>query len=164
MSGCEVNGRSARSSIGTPRMERNCLGSPGPARTPAPAATITTPTSGCEAAGEVTDAVHADAFAAFRCAARARGAEHAAESLPGRLREPPLEGGDGPDLAAQSHLAEEHGVGRDGTVVDAGDERRHYGEGAERQPAAPLQHREQHGEAAVVEPGGDALRRPEARF
>src|SRR5256885_237880 len=116
MSGCEVNGRSARSSIGTPRMERNCLGSPGPARTPAPAATITTPTSGCEAAGEVTDAVHADDFESFRCAARARGAEHAAESLPGRLRQPPLEGRDGPDLAAQAHLAEEHGVGRDGKI------------------------------------------------
>src|SRR5438094_8596693 len=103
MSGCEVNGRSARSSIGTPRMERNCLGSPGPARTPAPAATITTPTSGREAAGEVTDAFHTDDSEAFRRAARARGAEDAAETQPRRFREPPLERGDGPDRATQSH-------------------------------------------------------------
>src|SRR5256885_16830250 len=114
MSGCEVNGRSARSSIGTPRMERNCLGSPGPARTPAPAATITTPTSGCEAAGEVTDAVHADDFESFRCAARPRGAEHPAESLPGRLRKPPLEGADGPDPAARHPPAAYNSVGRTG--------------------------------------------------
>src|SRR3989442_395685 len=49
-SGCDVNGRSARNSIGTPWIGRNCLGSPGPARTPAPAATITTPMSGRDAA------------------------------------------------------------------------------------------------------------------
>src|SRR2546425_4484216 len=51
--------RSARNSIGTPRIGRNCFGSPGPARTPAPAATTTTPASGRESPGELTDAVHA---------------------------------------------------------------------------------------------------------
>ena len=68
-SGCPVNGRSARSSIGTPRMGRNCFGSPGPARTPAPAATTTTPTSGCKSAGELTDSLqpdHLEIFTPFR--------------------------------------------------------------------------------------------------
>src|SRR6266705_795977 len=37
-SGCPMKARSARSSMGAPRMGRNCFGSPGPARTPAPAA------------------------------------------------------------------------------------------------------------------------------
>src|SRR5438046_3332932 len=114
--GWDVKGRSARSSIGTPWIGRNCFGSPGPARTPAPAATITTPTSGGEAAGEVTDALHAHNFEPFRRTARARRAEHAAEPLPRRFGEPALQGGDRPDLAAQSDLAEEHGVGRDGAV------------------------------------------------
>src|SRR5206468_1530896 len=59
-SGWPVNGRSARSSIGTPRIGRNCFGSPGPARTPAPAATTTTPTSGCETTGELTDSLQPD--------------------------------------------------------------------------------------------------------
>src|SRR5437773_3240416 len=180
-SGCEVKGRSARSSIGTPRIERNCFGSPGPARTPAPAATITTPTSGGEAAGEVTDALHAHDFEPVRRAARARRAEHAAEPLPRRLGETALQGRDRPDLAAQPDLAEEHGVGWHGPVAHAGHQRREHGEvggglgeadatghvdehveRAEREVAASLQDREQHGEPAVVEPGGHALRGAEA--
>src|SRR5581483_5644135 len=53
--GCDVNGLSDRSRRGTPEMLRNCFGSPGPARTPAPAPTTRTPTSGSDASGEVID-------------------------------------------------------------------------------------------------------------
>src|SRR5207302_1136795 len=127
-SGCDVNGRSARNSIGTPRIDRNCLGSPGPARTPAPAATMTTPTSGREAAGEVTDAFHPHELEPFRCAARARRAEHAAEPLARRFGEPPLQCGDGPDLTAQPYFPQEDGVGRNGSVAHAGNEGGQHGE------------------------------------
>src|SRR5207253_9490708 len=89
-SGCEVKGRSARSSIGTPRMGRNCFGSPGPARAPAPAATITTPTSGREASGEVTDTVHRDHVEPGQSHARAGREERATETLARRLTQPPL--------------------------------------------------------------------------
>src|SRR6266540_3431798 len=121
-SGWEVNGRSARSSIGTPRMARNCFGSPGPARTPAPAATMTTPTSGGEAAGELTDALQPDHVEIHVRRAGAGGQERTPEPLTRRLRETPLDPRDRPDLTAQSHLAEKEGVGGNGAVVDARDE------------------------------------------
>src|SRR2546426_1761302 len=109
-SGCDVNGRSARNSIGTPWIGRNCLGSPGPARTPAPAATITTPTSGRDAAGELTDPVQRDELDPRRAGRdpRTRRAEDAAEAPARGLRQPPLHAGHGPYLAAQPDLAPEH--------------------------------------------------------
>src|SRR5881296_3331091 len=86
-SGWDVNGRRARNSIGTPRIGRNCFGSPGPARTPAPAATTTTPVSGRESPGELTDPFHPNAAAARRARLavshglpRTRGALPAAKS------------------------------------------------------------------------------------
>src|SRR6266540_5917261 len=121
-SGWEVNGRSARSSIGTPRMARNCFGSPGPARTPAPAATTTTPTSGGEAAGELTDAFQPDHVEPALGGARAGRQEHAPEPLARGFRQTPFDAGDGPDLTAQPDLAEKERVGGDGAVVNAGDE------------------------------------------
>src|SRR6266516_927312 len=175
-SGWEVNGRSARNSIGTPRMGRNCFGSPGPARTPAPAATTTTPTtptSGCESPGEVTDAVHADQIEPGQAHPRAGGQEHTAEPLARRLAEASLDGRYRANLAAQADLAQEHGVRRERSVVHARDERRHDGEIgrglhqahparhvhehvplAERQTAATLEDGEQHRQAAMVEPRG----------
>src|SRR5258706_9199290 len=104
ISGCEVKGRRARSSIGTPRIGRNCFGSPGPARTPAPAATTTTPTSGCEAAGELTDVLQPHDFDG-RCASPPRRQKHSAKALARGFREAPLHARDGPHFAAQSHLA-----------------------------------------------------------
>src|SRR4029077_1249608 len=123
-SGCEVKGRSARSSMGTPRMGRNCFGSPGPARAPAPAATITTPTSGSETSGEVTDAVHRDHVEPGQGHAGARREERATEALPRRLAQSSLDGGDGTNLSAQSDFPEEDGVRRQRPVVHARDERR----------------------------------------
>src|SRR5205823_5421460 len=102
--GCDVKGRSVRSSIGTPWMGRNCFGSPGPARTPAPAATITTPTSGGEAVGELTDPIHPDHVEVGDAAARARRQEDAPESLAGRFCEAPLHARHRPDLPAQPYL------------------------------------------------------------
>src|SRR5881409_2332577 len=130
--GCEVNGRSARTSIGTPRIGRNCFGSPGPARTPAPAATMTAPASGCEPPGEVTDAVHADHLeappGARQAHARAGGQEHAPEPLAHRLAEPSLDARHRADLAAQADFPEKHGVRRERAVVHTGHERRHHRE------------------------------------
>src|SRR5207249_2664876 len=175
-SGWDVNGRNARSSIGTPRMGRNCFGSPGPARTPAPAATTTTPASGRESPGEVTDAVHADQIEPGQAHARAGGQEHAAEPLARRFPEPSLDCAHGADLTAQADLPQEHGVGRERSVVHARDQRRHdreIGRGldqphaarhvdehvplAERQAAAALEDREQHRQAAMVESRGHPL-------
>src|SRR5438046_7887888 len=102
-SGCPMKARSARSSIGTPRMGRNCFGSPGPARTPAPAATTTTPTSGCEPTGELTNSLQPDDLELAAGAARAGGQEHAAKALACGLGEASLDARDGPDLAAESH-------------------------------------------------------------
>src|SRR6266550_2641008 len=176
-SGWEVNGRSARNNMGTPRIGRNCFGSPGPARTPAPAATTTTPASGSESPGELTDAVHADQIQPGQGHPRAGGQEDAAESLTRRFTEAPLHGGHGADLAPQPDLAQEHGVRRERAVVHARHQGRHDGEIgrgldqphaarhvhehvplAERQAAATLEHGEQHRQAAVVEPRSHALR------
>src|SRR2546426_4571442 len=59
-SGWDVNGRRARSSIGTPRMDRNCFGSSagGPAPPPSPAPTTTTPPAGREPPRELTPPPH----------------------------------------------------------------------------------------------------------
>src|SRR2546425_6843701 len=119
MSGCEVKERSARSSIGTPRIERNCFGSPGPARKPAPAATITTPASGREAAGEVTDALHTHDVQAGHRQAGAGGQEHAPEPLPHRLAEPALHRAHGADLPAQTDLAQEERIRGERPVLHA---------------------------------------------
>src|SRR5439155_1685899 len=127
-SGWDVNGRSARNSIGTPRIGRNCFGSPGPARTPAPAARTTTPASGRESTGELTDAVHADQIEPGQAHARAGGQEDAAEPLARRFAGAPLDCRHGADLAAQADLAQEHGVRRERSVVHARDDRRHDGE------------------------------------
>src|SRR6266513_2138846 len=175
-SGWEVNGRSARNSIGTPRIGRNCFGSPGPARTPAPAATTTTPASGRESPGEVTDAVHADQLEPGQAHARTGGQEDAAESLARRFAETPLDRPHRADLAAQADFAQEHGVRRERAVVHAGNQRRHdreIGRGldqphagrhihedvplAERQAAAALEDGEEHRQPAMVEAGGHPL-------
>src|SRR5260370_32292138 len=92
-------------------MGRNCLGSPGPARTPAPAATITTPTSGGEPSREITDAVHADYLEPGDAHARARRHEHPAHPLAHGFAPPPLHPRHGTDLPAEAHLAEAHGLG-----------------------------------------------------
>src|SRR3989442_4918900 len=126
-SGCPMKARIARSSIGTPRIGRNCFGSPGPARTPAPAATTTTPTSGCEPTGELTDSLQPDqlelsARAAPPAPARARRQERAAEALARGFGDAALDAGHRTDLAAQAHLSHEERVGRHRTIVDRGDE------------------------------------------
>src|SRR5919197_73216 len=181
-SGWPMNARSARSSIGTPRMARNCFGSPGPARTPAPAATTTTPTSGGEAPGELTDSLQSDhlqIFAAFRSVRE----KYPPEALPGRFGEPALDTGDGPDLAAEPDFAEEQGVGGNRAIVHRRHERRQnrevgrrfdqphaardvdkHVEISEREPAAAFEHREEQRETPVIEPGRHALRRAEARL
>src|SRR6266581_2286910 len=184
-SGCPMKARSARSSIGTPRMGRNCFGSPGPARTPAPAATTTTPTSGCEPTGELTDSLQPDQLELSARAAppRARRQERAAEALARGFGEAALDAGHRTDLAAQAYLSKEERVGRHRTIVDCGDEGGKDGEvgrrlyeahaagnvdedvqAAKRQAAAALEHGQQQGEAAVIQSGGHALRRPEPRF
>src|SRR2546426_1998057 len=123
--GCDVNGRSARNSIGTPWIGRNCLGSPGPARTPAPAATITTPMSGRDAAGELTDPVQRDELDTRGAGrdARPRRAEDAAEALARGLRQPPLHAGHPPYLATQPDLTQEQRVGGEGAIAHARDQR-----------------------------------------
>src|SRR2546427_10710503 len=124
-SGCPMKARSARSSMGTPRIGRNCFGSPGPARPPAPAATTTTPTSGCETPGELTDSLQPYdlEIAGAGGSARPGGQEHAPESLTGRFGQAPLHAGDGTDLAAEADLSQEERVGGHGTVVHRRDER-----------------------------------------
>src|SRR5207244_12901770 len=109
--GCDVEGRSVRSSIGTPWMGRNCFGSPGRARPQSPAATITTPTSGGEATGEVTDPIHRDHVEAGGAPARAGRQEDAPEPLTGRFRQPALHPRHRSDLPTQPHLAQEERVG-----------------------------------------------------
>src|SRR2546423_3246691 len=117
-SGCDVKGRNARSSIGTPRIGRNCLGSPGPARTPAPAATTTTPMSGCEAPGELTDSLQPDHLEIpARDVAGARRQEHAPKALACGFGQAPLDAGNRADLATEADLAEEQRVRRDRTIV-----------------------------------------------
>src|SRR5207302_4670347 len=107
------------------------FGSPGPARTPAPAATMMTPTSGGEATGELTDAVHADHVQSFEGGSHAGAgrAEDAAETLTRGFEEATLDAGHRPDLSAQSHLAQEQRVRGDRAVVNAGDQGRHDGQG-----------------------------------
>src|SRR3989441_9567838 len=127
-SGCPMKARIARSSIGTPRIGRNCFGSPGPARTPAPAATTTTPTSGRESPGELTDAVHAHQIEAGQAHPRAGGQEYAAEPLARGLAEASLDRRYGADLPTQADFAEKHGIGRERPVVHARDQRGDDGE------------------------------------
>src|SRR2546428_920936 len=107
--------------MGTPWMGRTCWGSPGPARTPAPAATITTPTSGRDAAGELTDPVQRDELDPRRAGRdpRPRRAEDAAEALARGPRQPPLHARHGPYPAAQPHLAQEQRLGREPAVPHA---------------------------------------------
>src|SRR5713101_1653465 len=176
-SGCEVKGRNARSSIGTPRIGRNCFGSPGPARSPAPAATTTTPMSGGEAPGELTDSLQPYDFEIAAGPLRARRQEHAAEPLPRRFDESPFDTGDGADFAAETDLAEEQCIGRDRAIVDRRDEGGKDGkvggrfdqayasgdvdehvETSEGETRTALEDREQQREPAVIEAGGDALR------
>src|SRR2546426_280394 len=123
--GCDVNGRSARNSIGTPWIGRNCLGSPGPARTPAPAATITTPMSGRDAAGELTHPVqrHELDTRGARRDARPRRAEDAAEAPARGPPPPPRPARHGPYLAAQPDLTQEQRVGGEGAIAHARDQR-----------------------------------------
>src|SRR6266446_1241558 len=182
-SGWPGNGRSARSSIGTPRIDRNCLGSPGPARTPAPAATTTTPTSGCETTGELTDSLQPDHLQIAAHPPRARRQEHTPKALACRFGEPPLDAGNGANLAAEADLTEEERIGGHGTVVDSRDEgrkNRQVGRGLdqtdaaghvdedvqipEREATAALEYREQQREAAMIESRRHALRRPESRL
>src|SRR5690349_25003730 len=91
--------------MGTPRIGRNCLGSPGPARAPAPAATMTTATSGRESPGEVTNALHADYVQTGHAHARARRQEHSSDALPRCLAQAALHTRDPPAFPAQADLA-----------------------------------------------------------
>src|ERR1041384_3247120 len=133
-----MNGRRARSIIGTPRMGRNCFGSPGPARTPDPAATRTTPTSGGEAAGEVTDVIDPYDLETARDPG-ARGEKHAPESLAFGFDETAFRPRDGPDFAAETDFPEEQRVGGQRAIVHARDQGRQHGEigGGFEQPHAP---------------------------
>src|SRR5258705_2309982 len=182
-SGWPVNGRSARNSIGTPTIGRNCLGSPGPARTPAPAATTTTPTSGCETTGELTDSLQPNHLEVTARSARASRQEHPPKALARPFGQAPLHAGDGTDLAAEADLSEEQCIGRHRAIVDGGHQgcedgkiggrldephaARHVHkdvEISERQAAAPLEHGEQEGEPAMIETGRHPLRRAESRL
>src|SRR5207245_6016477 len=151
--------------------------------TPAPAATITTPMSGRDAAGELTDPVQRhelDTRGAAGRDARPRRAEDAVEALARGLRQPPLHAGHRPYLATQPDLTQEQRVGGEGAIAHAGDERREHrqiggrlgqAESARdvdehvqlpaRHATATLQHGEQHREPAVIEAGRDPLRRAE---
>src|SRR2546428_11756508 len=95
--------------MGTPWMGRTCWGSPGPARTPAPAATITTPTSGRDAAGELTDPVQRDELDPRRAGRdpRPRRAEDAAEAPARGPPPPPPPPRPRPDLAPPPHPPQE---------------------------------------------------------
>src|SRR6266566_4185651 len=182
-SGCDVKGRNARSSIGTPRIGRNCFASPGPARTPAPAATTTTPTSGGKAPGELTDSLQPDDLEIAARPLRAGRQEHAAEPLPRRFDESPIDTGDRADFAAKTYLAEEQCICRDGAIVDGGDKGGkdgkvggrfdqayassdvdEYVETSEGETRTALEDREQQREPAVIEAGRNALRRSETGF
>src|SRR5258705_3824375 len=182
-SGGTMNERKARSTVGTPGIGSTCYGSEEPAGPTATAATTTRPTSGCEAAGELTDSLQPDDLE-FACgAARAGGQEHTAKALARGLGEASLDARDGPDLAAESHLAQEERVGRHGPVMDRRDEGGEDGEVGggfdqahtsrdvdedvevpEREAAAPLEHREQQGEAAMIETSRHALWRAKSRL
>src|SRR5690242_8181468 len=162
-------------------MGRNCFGSPGPARSPAPAATMTTPTSGSEAPRELTNVLQSDDVQSLDPHARPGRQERAAESLTGGLGQPAFDAGDGADLAAQSHLPEEDRVGGCGAIVNARDQSRGDREigGRLEQPnasghvyehiqvrewksPAALEHRQEYGQATLIESGGDPLGRAEA--
>src|SRR5919108_5009928 len=178
-SGCDVNGRSARSSIGTPRMARNCFGSPGPARTPAPAATTTTPMSGGEAPGELTDSLQPDHFqvlASFRPARQ----KHATKPLARGFCESALDARNRTDLATEADLAEKERIRRNRAIVNGRNESGENGQvgrgfdethttgdvdehiqTAERQAGAALEDGEQQREPALIESRRDALRSSE---
>src|SRR3989454_10141470 len=122
--GCDVNGRSARNSIGTPWIGRNCLGSPGPARTPAPAATITTPMSGRDAAGELTHPVQRPELDTRGAAGRdapPRRAEDAGEALARGPPQPPPPPGHPPHLATPPHPTPEQPGRRGGGEAPPGE-------------------------------------------
>ena len=100
-----------------------------------------------------------------------------------RLGQAPLRLRDGPDLPAQAHLAEKHGVRRERAIVHARRERsrnrevtsrllqpnaahdveKHI-ELSERKPGALVEHGEQQREPPTVEAGRDPLRRSEPRL
>ena len=131
-SGCAANGRSARSTMGTPAIVRNCFGVSPPRRVPRPAATTTTPTSRGKRPHQLLDVIEPDHGHAGHLGAAPRGAEHAPEAEPRGLRDPPLDRAAGPDLPAETDLAQENDVVRRRTVVQARDQRGGDGEVARR--------------------------------
>src|SRR2546425_528417 len=97
-------------------------------RAPSCTSTTTTPTSGREPPRELTDPVHPHHLEPGRRDPGARGEKHAPEPLTRRLAEPPLDGGDRTDFAAQADLAQKQRVGRQRAIVHARDQRRHHRE------------------------------------
>ncbi len=92
-----------------------------------------------------------------------------AEAVLGRLLQPLLTGGHGPDLAGQSHLPKDHQILGQGLIPEAGDHGQqqcqiraglldldpadHVDEDVlirHLQPAVAMQHRQQHGETVVI--------------
>src|SRR5687767_9719850 len=113
-SGCDTNGRTARSSIGTPAISRYCLSTPPPRRSPRPPATTSTPTSrgkGTNQLSDVIDRYQLHARHLHRASARRKDPP---EPEAARLGHPALHAGRGPDLPAQPDLADEDHVGRGG--------------------------------------------------
>src|SRR5690606_11273387 len=190
-SGCSRKGRSAQSRIGSPRSSRYCLRTPpeaAPMRLPEPPATITAAAGGAlreEALDEVPDIHGLHDLQPPRGAGRARLGRHVGggEAHPRRLPEAPLDLSHRPQLPPEPQLADDHRVGGDRAVEDAGGERRGHRRVArglhdpdpphhveedvelpEGDPRALLQHREEEGEALVVEAGRHPLRRAVGRL
>src|SRR5947208_16203185 len=88
-SGWEVNGRTARSSTGTPARTWYCFGVPLPSRVLRPAATTTTPTSRGKRPHQLIDPIEANQSDAGNLGTASRGSEDAAEAQPCRLGHAP---------------------------------------------------------------------------
>ena len=81
--GMGVNGRRARSNIGTPAISRYCLGTLPPSRSPRPAATTTTPTSRGKRSHQLFDVIQSDDRHSRDGAGGSSRGEHAAEAESG---------------------------------------------------------------------------------
>src|SRR5262245_26035829 len=127
-SGWAANGRTARSTRGTPARGRYCLAVPPLSRELRPAATTITPTSRGKRPDQLLHVLQADERDAGHLDHASRAAEDPTEAEPGRLGETPLGGAAGTDLTAEADLAEEDDVRRRRPVVEAGEQGRGHGQ------------------------------------